>query len=161
MRRYLAALALAALAGRGAAFAEPAPAKTPTRPKSHGYSLAGVVMRVDVAAKTFVVRANSGVETTLVRTSATHVPGELLRPGDKVAVRYPGERRQEDRDLRAHRIGDRRRPDPHRPGRRASRLHRGFESRNLGTRNEILGPATYGPTTRQKNSSVFRMPFSG
>ena len=88
MRRYLAALALAALAGRGAAFAEPAPAKTPTRPKSHGYSLAGVVMRVDVAAKTFVVRANTGVETTLVRTSATHVPGELLRPGDKVAVRY-------------------------------------------------------------------------
>ena len=86
MRRILPGLALVAMAAVFSGFA--APAKTPTHPKSHGYSLAGVILRVDVVAKTFVVRSNSGTETTLVRTGATRVQGDALKPGDRVAVRF-------------------------------------------------------------------------
>lgn len=86
MRHLLLGTALVGLLSVRTAHA--APAKTPTRPRSHGYSLAGVIVRVDVAARTFAVRANSGSETTLVRTSATRVQGETLRPGDRVAVRF-------------------------------------------------------------------------
>jgi cold shock CspA family protein len=86
MQRILPGLALVAMAAVLSGFA--APAKTPTHPKSHGYSLAGVIVRVDVVAKTFAVRSGSGTETTLVRTSATRVQGEALKPGDRVAVRF-------------------------------------------------------------------------
>lgn len=86
MRNVFAALALVGAAAVSSGFA--APSKTPTRPKSHGYSLAGVVVRVDVVAKTFAVRSNAGTETTLVRTTATRVQGEHLKPGDRVAVRF-------------------------------------------------------------------------
>jgi cold shock CspA family protein len=85
MRRLLVGLALLALASVGSAAA---PTKTPTHPRSHGYSLAGVVVRVDVVAKTFAVQSQTGAETTLVRTSATRVQGNALKPGDRVAVRY-------------------------------------------------------------------------
>jgi hypothetical protein len=86
MRRLLAGPALTALVLLSAGFAFPA--KTPTHPKSHGYSLAGVIVRVDAVAKTFAVRSGSGTETTLVRTSATRVQGDALKPGDRVAVRF-------------------------------------------------------------------------
>jgi len=86
MRRILPGLALVAMAAVLSGFA--APPKTPTHPRSHGYSLAGVIMRIDVVAKTFVIRSNSGTETTLVRTGATRVQGDALRPGDRVAVRF-------------------------------------------------------------------------
>jgi hypothetical protein len=86
MRRLLAGLALLALASVSIAAAPPT--KTPTHPKSHGYSLTGVVVRVDPAAKTFAVRSSAGTETTLVRTSATRVQGDELRAGDRVAVRF-------------------------------------------------------------------------
>src|ERR1700693_2398938 len=86
MRRSIAwAILLGALAGVPAA-AEPKP--TPTHVKSHGNSLTGVVVRVDTASKTFAVRAPSGAETTLIRTNATRVQGETLRPGDRVSVRW-------------------------------------------------------------------------
>src|SRR5262245_44376510 len=85
MRRLLAGLACFALASVSTAVS---PTKTPTHPHSHGYSLAGVVVRVDPAAKTFAVRAASGTETTLVRTSATRVQGDGLKAGDRVAVRF-------------------------------------------------------------------------
>jgi len=85
MRRPLAALVLFALASISSAAA---PTKTPTHPHGHGYALAGVVVRVDVAAKTFAVRSAAGTETTLLRTSATRVQGEGLKPGDHVAVRF-------------------------------------------------------------------------
>jgi cold shock CspA family protein len=85
MRRLLAGLALFALAAISAAAA---PTKTPTHPHGHGYALAGVVVRVDPTAKTFAVRSAAGTETTLVRTSATRVQGEGLKPGDRVAVRF-------------------------------------------------------------------------
>jgi cold shock CspA family protein len=85
MRRLLAGLALLALASVSSAAA---PTKTPTHPRSHGYSLAGVIVRVDVAAKTFAVQSATGAETTLVRTSATRVMGDHLKPGDRVSVRY-------------------------------------------------------------------------
>ncbi len=78
-------LLLAALASSAALAA---PGKTPARAKSHGNSLAGGVVRVDAASRTFVVRAPSGMETTLVRTGATRVQGETLRRGDRVAVRW-------------------------------------------------------------------------
>ena len=42
----------------------------------------------DAVAKTFAVRSSSGMETTLVRTGATRVQGDALRPGDRVAVRF-------------------------------------------------------------------------
>jgi hypothetical protein len=73
------ALLIAALAPRLAG-------ADPARPRNHGNSLSGMVVRVDAAAKTFVVRGGAG-ETTLVRTNATHVRGEL-KPGDRVAVRW-------------------------------------------------------------------------
>ena len=85
MRRLLAGLALLALASVASAAA---PTKTPTHPRNHGYSLAGVVVRVDVVAKTFAVRSTAGTETTLVRTSATRVQGDGLKAGERVAVRY-------------------------------------------------------------------------
>lgn len=78
-------LLLAALAGP-LAVAEPS--KTPAHAKSHGNPLSGVVVRVDAATRTFVVRAPSGMETTLLRTGATRVQGETLKPGDRVAVRW-------------------------------------------------------------------------
>ena len=85
MRRLLAGLALFALASVTSAAV---PTKTPTHPKIHGQSVSGVVVRVDVVAKTFSVQSPAGAETTLVRTSATRVQGSALRPGDRVAVRY-------------------------------------------------------------------------
>jgi cold shock CspA family protein len=85
MRRLLIGLAGFALASLSSAAA---PTKTPTHPHGHGFAVAGVVVRVDPAAKTFAVRASSGAETTLVRTSATRVQGEGLKPGDHVAVRF-------------------------------------------------------------------------
>ena len=85
MRSLLAALALLALAAVSRAAT---PTRTPTHSKSHGYSVAGVIVRVDVAAKTFSVQSPAGAETTLVRTSATRVQGSALKPGDRVAVRY-------------------------------------------------------------------------
>jgi hypothetical protein len=86
MRSLLAGLGLFAIASVSSALS--APTKTPTHPKSHGYSLAGVVVRVDAVAKTFAVRAGSGAEMTLVRTGATRVQGEPLKAGDRVSVRY-------------------------------------------------------------------------
>jgi hypothetical protein len=86
MKRSLAGLLLLAALVASLAVAEPS--KTPAHAKSHGNSLAGVVVRVDAASKTFVVRAPSGMETTLVRTGATRVQGETLKPGDRVAVRW-------------------------------------------------------------------------
>src|SRR5215470_977662 len=69
--------------------AAPAPAPTAAKPKSHGNALSGTVMRVDSSsASTFVVRESSGRETTLRRTSATHVTGGSLKPGVRVAVRW-------------------------------------------------------------------------
>ena len=85
MRRLLAGLAVFALASISSAAA---PTKTPTHPRSHGFSVTGVVVRVDVVAKTFSVQSQTGAETTLVRTSATRIQGNALRPGDRVAVRY-------------------------------------------------------------------------
>jgi cold shock CspA family protein len=85
MRRLLAGLAVFALASVSSAAA---PTKTPTHPRSHGLSVAGVVVRVDVVTKTFAVQSAAGAETILVRTSATRVQGDALRPGDRVAVRY-------------------------------------------------------------------------
>lgn len=86
MKRSTAGLLL--LFALAATLAVAEPSKTPAHPKSHGNSLAGVVVRVDAAAKTFVVRAPSGMETTLVRTGATRVQGATLKPGDRVAVRW-------------------------------------------------------------------------
>ncbi len=80
----LAALALLLLAVAVAGGAA-SPEKTP-KPKSHGYSVNGTVEHVD--AKTFVVRSSTGKSTTLVRTAATKVNGDALKPGDRVAVRY-------------------------------------------------------------------------
>jgi hypothetical protein len=85
MRRVLAGMALFAFASLAVAVV---PTKTPTHPRSHGYSVVGVVIRMDVVAKTFSVQTQAGVETTLVRTSATRVQGDALKPGDRVAVRY-------------------------------------------------------------------------
>ena len=56
--------------------------------KTHGYSVSGTVGKIDDAAKTFVVRTSAGKDTTLVRTAATKVNGEGLKPGDRVVVRY-------------------------------------------------------------------------
>jgi hypothetical protein len=81
--RTLYALGFAALL----AHASPATAD-PEKPKSHGNALSGTVTRVDRMAKTFVVRAANGKETTLVRTDATRVQGETLKVGDRVAVRW-------------------------------------------------------------------------
>ena len=85
MRRVLAGMALFAFASLAGAVA---PTKTPTHPRSHGYSVVGVVIRMDVVAKTFSVQTQAGVETTLVRTSATKLNGKALAAGDRVAVRY-------------------------------------------------------------------------
>ena len=82
MMGFLSASVLAAL------LAVPAPAPTATKPKSHGNALSGTVMRMDSAASNFVVRESSGHETTLRRTSATHVTGGSLKPGVRVAVRW-------------------------------------------------------------------------
>ena len=84
--RRLPGLVLSLLLASGPAWA--VSARTPTRPKSHGNSVVGVVVRVDVVARTFSVRSNAGVETTLVRTAATRVQGDTLRPGERVAVRW-------------------------------------------------------------------------
>ncbi len=82
MMGFLSASVLAAV------LAAPAPAPTAAKPKSHGNALSGTVTRVDSAASNFVVRENSGRETTLRRTSATHVTGGNLKPGARVAVRW-------------------------------------------------------------------------
>src|SRR5262245_2134858 len=71
-----------------ALLAAPAPAPTAAKPKSHGNALSGTVIRVDSAASNFVVRESSGHETTLRRTSATHVTGGNLKAGMRVAVRW-------------------------------------------------------------------------
>ena len=63
-------------------------AASPEKPKSHGNSLSGTIARVDTQANTFVVRAATGTETTLVRTKATRIQGPGLSPGDHVAVRW-------------------------------------------------------------------------
>jgi hypothetical protein len=65
-----------------------AAASTPSKPKSHGNALSGTVLAVDHPAKTFVVREASGRQTTLLVTAATHVKGEGLKPGARVAVRW-------------------------------------------------------------------------
>ena len=82
MTGFLAAGVLAAL------LAAPAPAPTAAKPKSHGNALSGTVTRMDSVASNFVVREGSGRETTLRRTSATHVTGGNLKPGARVAVRW-------------------------------------------------------------------------
>jgi hypothetical protein len=84
MRKLVVLLLLCA--GLSAAFVEAAAA--PEKSKSHGNSLSGTVARVDTRANTFVVRGSSGVETTLVRTTATRIQGAGLSPGDRVAVRW-------------------------------------------------------------------------
>jgi ribosomal protein L16/L10AE len=56
--------------------------------KTHGVSVSGVVAQTNDAARTFVVRASGGKETTLVRTAATKLNGKDLKSGDRVAVRY-------------------------------------------------------------------------
>jgi hypothetical protein len=62
---------------------------TPTaKPKSHGNALSGTVMRIDDAARTFLIRNAAGKETTLIRTNATRVQGGTLKAGDRVAVRW-------------------------------------------------------------------------
>ncbi|MEP6993691.1 MAG: hypothetical protein ABI968_04140 [Acidobacteriota bacterium] len=85
MRRTIAWAVLVAAISAAPAAALPTP--TP-RSQSHGNSLSGTVMRVDTISKTFIVRAPSGAETTLVRTSATRVYGEKLQPGNRVVVRW-------------------------------------------------------------------------
>lgn len=87
MRRLLSGLLLTLVLSGAPLLGIGGPTRTPTHPKSHGYSLAGVVVRVDAKAKTFAVRSGAGTETTLVRTRATHVQGEL-KAGDRVAVRF-------------------------------------------------------------------------
>jgi hypothetical protein len=74
----LGALALAANLSAG----------SPEKTKTHGFSVSGTVARTDDSARTFVVKTSAGKETTLLRTAATKVNGESLRPGDRVAVRY-------------------------------------------------------------------------
>jgi hypothetical protein len=81
--RSLRVLALLLCAIAVSAFG-PAPEKT----KNHGYAVSGTVARVDAAKKTFVVRNAAGVETTLVRTSATKLNADSLKAGDRVAVRW-------------------------------------------------------------------------
>jgi hypothetical protein len=88
MKRIPAFAVLAILAAQAGAPSYAEPSRTPTRTMSHGNSVAGVVTRVDVAARTFVVRSPSGVETTLTRTGATRIRGAALRSGDRVAVRW-------------------------------------------------------------------------
>src|SRR5262245_53415290 len=82
MMGFLSASVLAAL------LAAPTPAPTASKPKSHGNALSGTVTRVDAASSSFVVRESSGRETTLRRTSATHVTGGSLKTGVRVAVRW-------------------------------------------------------------------------
>ena len=81
--RFLGLLLLALLAAGRSDAASP-----DSKTKTHGLSVSGTVEHVDPAAKTFVVRSGSGRTTTLVRTAATKVNGEGLKPGDRVAVRY-------------------------------------------------------------------------
>jgi len=76
--RLLAAVLCAAVVGAAA----------PEKTKVHGYTVTGTVAAVNVAAKTFVVRAATGKETTLVRTTATRLSGDALKVGDHVAVRW-------------------------------------------------------------------------
>ena len=85
MRRRVGLLLLSALF---AALALADPSKAPAHAKSHGNPLSGVVVRVDAAARTFAVRASSGMETILVRTNATRIQGDGLKPGDRVSVRW-------------------------------------------------------------------------
>jgi len=85
MRRQVGLLLLSALF---ATLSLADPSKTPTHARSHGNPLSGVVVRVDAAGKTFAVRTSSGMETTLVRTNATRVQGDGLKPGDRVSVRW-------------------------------------------------------------------------
>jgi len=84
MRRLPLLLLFAAALATGVARGATAPEK----PKSHGNSLSGTIARVDALANTFVVRATTGAETTLVRTKATRIQGPGLSPGDHVAVRW-------------------------------------------------------------------------
>ena len=74
--------------GFAALLAHASTATAGSEPKTHGNALSGTVTRVDRVAKTFVVRAANGKETTLVRTDATRVQGETLKVGDRVAVRW-------------------------------------------------------------------------
>ncbi len=76
--RLLAAVLCAAVLGAAA----------PEKTKVHGYTVTGTVARMDTTAKTFVVRAASGKETTLVRTTATRLTGDALKVGDRVSVRW-------------------------------------------------------------------------
>jgi hypothetical protein len=71
-----------------AALAANLAAAVPEKTRTHGLSVSGTVGRIDDAAKTFVVRAATGKETMLVRTTATKVNGEGLKSGDRVVVRY-------------------------------------------------------------------------
>jgi len=75
-------LALAALP------VSPTPKPTPApRTKSHAHAVDGRVVSV-VPSRSFVVRTPAGEESTLVLTGATHLSGGLLKPGERVAVRY-------------------------------------------------------------------------
>jgi len=82
--RVIAAVAAAALLSAGFAAASPDKEKT----KTHGFSVSGTVAAADEAAHTLVVRASSGKETTLVRTTATKINGKGLKVGDRVSARY-------------------------------------------------------------------------
>jgi hypothetical protein len=69
------------------AAADPARAVTPTpRPKTHGYAVSGVVVRVE--PKRLLVVRSGGRETALVMTPATSVHGGRLAEGQRVAVRW-------------------------------------------------------------------------
>jgi hypothetical protein len=63
-------------------------AAAPSKAKVHGFALSGTVASVDEAGKTFVVASASGRKTTLAWTPATKVTGGVLKPGEKVTLRY-------------------------------------------------------------------------
>jgi hypothetical protein len=87
MSRFPAAaglLALSALLG-----ATPSTTPTPAvRAKAHGVAVAGRVIRVDAAKKTFSVRDGAGKEVALSWTAATRIAGGDLKAGDAVTLRY-------------------------------------------------------------------------
>ncbi len=61
---------------------------SPSRAKTHGYSLSGTITSVDESRKTFVVKNTAGKDTTLVWTAATSVVGGQLKAGASVTLRY-------------------------------------------------------------------------
>ncbi len=91
MRGFSGIPLLLALATIGAApTPKPGPAEKPTpavKPKGHGHAVEGRVVSV-AAHRSFVVRTETGEESTLVLTSATHLTGGAIAPGQLVAVRY-------------------------------------------------------------------------